>query len=252
MAKTGEPNGPPSKAGATIGDLVPSIFAALGVVAALRQRDATDEGQHVDVAMLDVMLSLLWDEPIDHFADTGVPVRFGNGDPRGSPFGTYRTTDGWFSLSASADNHWALLGDAIGGPELVARWPKHMDRVHDRHAVEAAVTAFFAQQTTAQAVDLCIRLQLPGGPVNQPDFARTDPYVAHRGALVRLQHGEADEPTDYLGTAFPVRLSDSDTSTTPAEPLGTSTESVLADLLSLTPVELARLRSVGAFGSARR
>jgi crotonobetainyl-CoA:carnitine CoA-transferase CaiB-like acyl-CoA transferase len=251
MAKTGQPDGPPTKTGATVGDLVPSIFAALGVVAALRQRDHTNEGQHVDVAMLDSLLALLWDEPIDHYADSGIPVRFGNGDPRGAPFGTYRTTDGWIAISASADNHWAVLGNAIGGPELVARWPNHMDRVRDRHGVDSAVTAFFAQQSTAEAVDLCIRLKLPAGPVNDPGFARTDAHVALRGALVRLQHGEADTPTEYLGAAFPVRLSASDTSTSPAEPLGSSTEAVLGELLKLTPVELARLRAVGAFGPPR-
>jgi crotonobetainyl-CoA:carnitine CoA-transferase CaiB-like acyl-CoA transferase len=64
MAKTGFPEGPPTKVGATVGDQVPAIYAALGVVAALRQRDRDGRGQKVDVAMLDALVALLWDEPL--------------------------------------------------------------------------------------------------------------------------------------------------------------------------------------------
>ena len=83
MAKSGFPDGPPVKAGATVGDQLPAAFCALAVVAALRQRDIDGQGQYIDVSMLDGLVTLLWDEPLDLYRERGFPDRIGNGDPRG-------------------------------------------------------------------------------------------------------------------------------------------------------------------------
>src|SRR5262245_56389481 len=128
MAKTGFPDGPPTKVGATVGDQVPALYAALGVMAALRQRERDGRGQHVDVAMLDSLLALLWDEPIDVFEAQGLPERIGNSDTRGAPLDVYPSADGWVALVMTNDASWPPLCALIGRAELAARFPDYRAR----------------------------------------------------------------------------------------------------------------------------
>jgi len=248
LAKTGFPDGPPTKAGATFGDQVPAIYAALGVVAALRQRDRDGRGQKVDVAMLDALVSLLWDEPLDEYARQGVPERVGNGDPRGAPLDVFRTADGWAAVVVTSQVQWEAMTKVIGRPELAARHPSPADRVRERDAVNAAVADWCAQRSTDEVVARFLAIEVPVGPVRGAFDAPSDPQVRHRGALVPLRHPDCAEPSGYVGAAFPVRLSRADTSTAPTEPLGASTERVLREVLGLGNPELAALREQGALG----
>jgi CoA:oxalate CoA-transferase len=248
MAKTGFPDGPPTKVGATVGDQVPAIYAALGVVAALRQRDRDGRGQKVDVAMLDALVSMLWDEPLDEYARQGVPERVGNTDPRGAPLDVYRTTDGWAAVVVTSQRQWELLCEVIERPELAARYASTAERARDRDAVNGAVAQWCATRSTDEVVARFLAIEVAVGPVRGAFSAVDDPQVRHRGALVPLQHPDRAEPSGYVGAAFPVRLSRADTSTAPAEPLGASTESVLRELLGLGDPELAALRAAGALG----
>jgi CoA:oxalate CoA-transferase len=248
MAKTGFPDGPPTRAGATIGDQVPGMWAAFGVLAALRQRDLDGRGQMVDVAMLDSMLTLMWDEPLDEYEDRGMPERVGNGDPRGAPFDTFPTSDGWVALAAPANSQWEKLAPYLGGAALDEKWRDHFTRANERAELNELVAAFTQARTTAQCVTALEPAGIPIAAVNPPWWARHDPHVAHRGALEQLRHPDLDEPTRWLGPVLPVRFSRADTSTTPAEPLGESTEAVLRDLLGYDATAIAELRAEGAFG----
>jgi crotonobetainyl-CoA:carnitine CoA-transferase CaiB-like acyl-CoA transferase len=89
---------------------------------------------------------------------------------------------------------------------------------------------------------------VPVGPVNPPWWARHDPHVAQRGSLERLRHPDRDEPTRWLGPTLPIRFSRAATPTTPAEPLGASTDAVLTELLGLDAAAIADLRDAGALG----
>ncbi len=252
MAKTGFPDGPPTKVGATVGDQVPAVYAALGVVAALRQRDRDPEGrgQKVDVAMLDALVSLLWDEPLDEYARRGVPERVGNGDPRGAPLDVFRTADGWAAVVVTSQAQWERLAALIGRPDLGAKYPTPADRLRERDAVNGAVAAWCRERATDEVVARFVAIEVPVGPVRGAFSAPDDPQVRHRGALVALRHPDGGQPSGYVGPAFPVRLSRADTATAPAEPLGASTDAVLRDLLGLSEPEIAALRAGGAFGPA--
>lgn len=248
MAKTGFPDGSPTKVGATVGDQVPAIYAALGVVAALRQRDRDGRGQKVDVAMLDALVSLLWDEPLDEYAARGVPERVGNGDPRGAPLDVFRTRDGWAAVVVTSTPQWQRMAELIGRPELAERWPTPADRVREREAVNAAVAAWCLDRSTDSVVQSFLAIEVPVGPVQGAFDAPDDPQIRHRQSLVPLRHPDTGEPSGYVGPAFPVRLSRADTTTAPAEPLGASTVEVLRELLELGDDELESLRRDGALG----
>jgi crotonobetainyl-CoA:carnitine CoA-transferase CaiB-like acyl-CoA transferase len=234
--------------GATVGDQVPAIFAALGVVAALRQRELDGRGQRVDVAMLDSLLTLLWDEPIDDFAAQGLPERIGNGDPRGAPLDVFTTRDGHAALVLTQDAQWSALCETMGRPELARRYPDYRARLADRDAVNAAVADWCREQATDELVERLLAHGIPAGPVRSPYDAPDDPHVRHRGALQRLRHPDRDEPTQFLGPVLPIRFSRADAEQPPAEPLGASTDAVLRELLGLDDAEIARLRAAGVLG----
>ncbi len=249
MAKTGFPDGPPTKVGAMIGDQVPGIYAALGIVSALRQRDIEGRGQWVDVAMLDSLIALLWDEPLDDFERQGVPERVGNGDPRGSPIGTYPTSDGWVAMVCVGDKPWQQIAHLMGREDMITRWPRTHQRSENREEIDAAVGAWTSQRTTDEAVEQLTAVGMAAGPVQSPWSGRSDPQVLHRGALEPLRHPDRDTPSDYWGPALPIRMSRSELRPAPAEALGSSTDAVLRELLDLDDAELQKLRAEGIIGN---
>ena len=248
MAKTGFADGPPTRSGTTLGDQVPGIWAALGVLAALRQRDLDGEGQFVDVAMLDALVALLWDEAIDHYEEIGNPPRIGNGDLRGAPFDTYRTSDGWVAIAAPATHQWKRLQPLLSGAALDARWDDHHERARHRDVMNAFVTTWSMQFTAAEVCAQLDPIGIPAAPVNPPWWARTDPHIAHRGTLEQLRHPDLAEPTRWLAPVLPVRFSRADISTTAAEPIGASTLWALRDVLGLADTEIHQMHADGAFG----
>jgi formyl-CoA transferase len=251
MAKTGFADGPPTKVGATIGDQIPGIFAALGIVSALRQRDVEGRGQWIDVAMLDSLIALLWDEPVDDFEKQGLPERVGNGDPRGSPIGTYRTSDGWIAVVCVGDEPWHRITELLGRRELLERWPTNRIRAEHRDEVDHTMTCWTRERTTREAMAQLTAIGVAAGPVQPPWAGKSDPHVLHRRALGPLQHPDAATPCEYWGPAIPLRMTRADLRTSPAEVLGESTEAILREVLHLDDVEIGRLRAGGVIGAAR-
>jgi crotonobetainyl-CoA:carnitine CoA-transferase CaiB-like acyl-CoA transferase len=248
MARTGQTDGPPTRVAATVGDQLPGMWAALGVLAALRQRDLDGRGQVVDVAMLDALVALSWDDPMDLYEDQGIPERFGNGDPRGAPFGTFLAADGWVAIAAPSDPQWARFARLLGGSALEDRWGNHRYRALNQTELHGCIDQWCRARPVAQVVDELEAAAIPVGAVNPPWWARRDPHIAQRGTLERLRHPDREEPTEWLGPALPIRFSRADISTTPAEPLGASTEPVLHELLGMDAAAIATLRARGAFG----
>ncbi len=251
MAKTGFPDGPPTKVGATIGDQLPGAFAALGIVAALRQRDHDPQhcGQVVDVSMLDALIALVWDEPVDDYRDQGFPMRAGNADSRGAPLDAYETADGWITVVIVSDSQWDRMARLMDRGDLAERYPTIRQRGAARDEINGVVADWCRTRSTVDVAAAFEDIEIPAGVVAAPWAAATDPHALHRGSLERLGHPDLAERSPYLGPVLPLRLSRADvTTTTPAEPLGASTESVLRDLAGYTAAEIAELRRSGTLG----
>jgi crotonobetainyl-CoA:carnitine CoA-transferase CaiB-like acyl-CoA transferase len=249
MAKTGFPDGPPTKAGFMAGDQVPAVFAALAVVAALRDRDRTGRGTLLDVAMLDVLASLIWDEPLDLYEQEGRPPRHGNADPRGAPHDVFRTDDGWVAIVVTSHRQWTSLCAAMGRPELAAE----LDSLAKRNAAASRVNAAVAAWTARHGsdwVEQCLReAEVPAAAVRAPWAGRHDPVLVFRRLFEPLGH--PDRPgwqSPYVGPRMPVSLGAAPR-LAPAEPLGASTDAVLADLLGLGADELGDLHVRGVIRS---
>ncbi len=249
MAKTGFPDGPPTKAGFMAGDQVPAVFAALAIVAALRQRDHTGRGTLLDVAMLDVLASLIWDEPLDLYEQEGRPPRHGNADPRGAPHDVFRAADGWVAVVVTNHRQWSALCAAMGRPELAVALDSLAKRTAAADQVNAAVAGWMAGHP-AEWVERALRdAEVPAAVVRQPWAGRHDPALVHRGLFEPLGH--PDRPgwhSAYVGPRLPLSIGEPPRAS-PAEPLGAGTDAVLAALLGLGPERLAELHARGVIRS---
>ncbi|MDQ1510702.1 MAG: hypothetical protein QOG50_2546 [Actinomycetota bacterium] len=246
MAKTGFADGPPVRAGITIADHTSATFAALGIMGALRQRDATGRGQLVDVAMLDVLTSLVWDEPVDHYASIGMPPRTGNADGRGAPINTYRCADGWISVTCTSDRQWQRMCELMDRDDALARWPTIRERAGAAAEIDAAMESWTSTRPADEVEAAMLAIGFPAGRVREPVDAATDPDLRQRGLLAELRHPSAppDRPSGFLGAQLPIAF-EGRVDLPPAELLGTSTDAVLRELADCDDDELARLRADG-------
>jgi crotonobetainyl-CoA:carnitine CoA-transferase CaiB-like acyl-CoA transferase len=231
-----------------IGDQVPTLFAVIGTLAALRARDRDGVGRFVDVSMMDSLLQLVWDEPVDHYEDAGRPPRTGNTDLRAGPIGAFATSDGGHvAIVPTSEDHWLRLCAEMERPDLA---------VHTRTARRGAllqelvgeVAAWCRTRSTAEVLAAFRRTGAPSGTVEPPAGGRTDPHVAERGSLEELVYAPAGGPTGFLGPTVPFHISDAEIGAAPAERLGASTDAVLEELCGLSPAELATLRTDGVIG----
>jgi crotonobetainyl-CoA:carnitine CoA-transferase CaiB-like acyl-CoA transferase len=246
MAKTGFADGPPLRAGITVADHASATNAALGVVAALRQRDACGRGQLVDVAMYDVLTASVWDEPVDHYAAIGMPPRTGNADGRGAPINTYRCADGWVSVTCTSDRQWERLCDLMARPDALSRWPTIRERAAAARDVDRVVEGWTQSRPVREVEAAFLAFGMPAGRVREPIDAADDPVLRERGVLAELHHPDApaDRPSGFLGPALPIAFAGR-VDLRPAENLGASTEAVLRELGGCGDDDLARLRADG-------
>jgi crotonobetainyl-CoA:carnitine CoA-transferase CaiB-like acyl-CoA transferase len=214
LSITGTVEGMPIKSGPGIGDIVPGVFLALGIVSAVVHARRTGEGQFVDVAMYDAMLAITERIVYQHSYTGEVPKPHGNGHPLLSPFDIFATADGWIAVAAPADQYWAILAAEIGRPELATdeRYTTNAARARHGDDVRGFLAPWLAGQTTAELVK---RLggRVPIGPVNDVAAIYADPHVAARGMLVEVEQPGSDIPVTLAGS--PIKYTK-----TPAGPAG--------------------------------
>src|SRR5262249_24909812 len=190
---------------------------------------------------------ILWDEPIDHYEDSGLGPRFGNTDPRAGPIGVFATLDGHVAMVLTSDDQWGPLCDVKGRLDL-AHHTSATRRGDALATINAAIAEWCATITTVDAVAALDDCGIPCGRVQPPWIGRRDPHVAARGSLEPLRHAALDEPTPYLGARLPFLIDDVDLTSSAAEPLGASTDAVLRELCGISDDELRALRADGVTG----
>jgi len=243
MSITGEPDRDPQRAGVAIIDIMTGLHAVIAILAALRQREATGEGQVIDLALFDVAASVLANQALNYLVSGEPPVRQGNTHPNIVPYQSFATADGHLILAVGNDAQFARFVALAGHPEWGAdeRFATNAARVAHRDVLVAGIAAAMALRPTAEWSALLDAAGIPFGPINRIDQALADPQALHRG-LVR---GDAAAP----GIASPLRLSASSTGeATPPPFLGQDTRGVLQGLLGIDGAECARLAQAGVIG----
>ena len=252
MDITGDPDGPPTKVGTSIADLVTGLYAAQAVLAGLAQRQKTGTGGRVDVSMLDCMASLLTFNAGIYFASGKSPRRRGNAHPTISPYETFRAADGWFNLGVANDRFWSAFCSAIERPDLLdePRFARAADRSAHRSELKAVLEPIFLEKPRDHWTALFAKSGIPVGAIRSVGEVCEAPELAERGVAREMEHPAAGR-LRYLASAL--RFDDQPPPEARRPPLlGENTREVLSEWLSLGGSEIARLADEGAFGHPDR
>jgi len=229
MSVTGEPSGPPVRAGFSVADLAAAMWALYGIMLALRHRDRTGEGQWVDIALLDAMISFQTYQAQNQFASGKDPTRHGSAHPNLAPYQTFRARDGYVSVGVGNDHLWRRFCEALGLDIAGdARFRTNPDRVMHRQELLEILGPVFAGQSAALLIERLVAAGVPAGPVNTISQVFQDPQVLARDMVVTLDDPERG-PLRQIG--IPVKLSATPGSLRTLPPrLGEHTEAVLREL----------------------
>ncbi len=245
MSITGTPETGPIRSGIPIGDLGGGIFGAIGVLAALAERERTGRGQHVDISMLDAQISMLNYMATMHLMSGHVPTGIGNGHFVHVPYNCYPTADGHIIVACIGDPFFERFAEFSGIPELQdPELRKQPVRFAIKDRIDALVSEKFRTRTTAEWQQLLREARIPCGPVNNVQQALGDAQVRARD-MVRNVTLHTGETIGMPGN--PVKLSNAtETEWTPPPTLGRDTDRVLREVVGYDERQLAELRSTGA------
>ncbi len=207
MSITGEPGGQPVRAGVSFLDLSTGILCALGVSAALLQRQRTGLGQRVDASLLETAVSLLAFHAEGYLLTGAVPTALGSGHPSLSPYRNFKCRDGqWIFIAAANDRFWGKLARAIELPDMAEdpRFAKNQERVKNRAELEGILERAIAQRDREPLLKILEEADVPATPVNTVDQVMNDPQTAERGIVQRVRHRKLGE-IPVVGT--PLRFS---------------------------------------------
>ncbi|KTT21261.1 CaiB/BaiF CoA transferase family protein [Pseudacidovorax intermedius] len=240
-----EPGGGPLRVGVALIDLFTGCYASTAILAALRAREASGEGQHIDMALLDVSMAILANQATA-FLNTGhPPQRQGNTHPSLAPYQDIATQDGSMLLAIGNNGQFARFCEAAGHAEWAAdeRFASNTLRVKHRAELIALMEAVTRTRTTAQWVTLLEDKAVPCGPINDIGQAFGDAQVRSRGLAVTLPRDAGDGIAAITGVASPLRLTATPPVLRRAPPaLGQHTDEVLAEL-GFSAGDIARLKA---------
>lgn len=249
MSITGQPDGAPGaepmKVGVAVADLFTGLYAAAGILAGLRHAEATGQGQHIDMALLDAQVAMLANQATNHFAGL-TPGRLGNAHPNIAPYQVFQTSDGHIVLAVGNDGQFAGFCRTAGLTDLIEdpRFTKGADRVANRTSLVGLIAQAMAGRTTADWLEALASAGVPCGPINTLNEVFEDPQVLHRAMIAEMSR--PDIGTIRAG-ACPIRLSHTPARMTCAPPaLGQDTDEVLQRVLGVDASARAALRRNGA------
>ncbi|MFC1949343.1 CaiB/BaiF CoA transferase family protein [Chloroflexota bacterium] len=244
MSITGEPDGPPVKPGASIGDITAGLFTAIGILAAIIEREKSGQGQMLDIGMMDCQLSILENAFARYFATGEVPRRIGNRHAVFTPFQTFETRDGYIAIAmvGGTRNQWQLFCAVTGLLDLMddERYQTGEARTQHYGEIEPILSSVIRKRTTDQWIEQLSEVGIPCGPINNIDQLASHPQVAAREMIVEVPHPKLGK-VKFVNT--PIRLSRTPGGVKQTAPdLGQDTGKVLAELLKMTPDEIEQLR----------
>ncbi len=243
MSLTGEPNGSPQKVGIPVADLFAGLYGCIGILAALNHRNATGQGQQIDIGMLDTHVAWLANQGMNYLATGENPPRLGNQHPNISPYQEFPTKDGYIILAVGNDPTFERFCKAFGCDHLLAdeRFATNPKRVANRDLVTATLTPVMKTRTTAEWVEALEAQKIGCGPINTLADVFADPHVQARNMTLEMRHGSG---ATVKVVANPVKLSATPPTYRSAPPvLGEHTEEVLGGILGMGAEEIAALRA---------
>ncbi|MEO0437002.1 MAG: CaiB/BaiF CoA-transferase family protein [Pseudomonadota bacterium] len=210
MSITGAPDeeagAGPQKVGVALTDIMTGLYATVGVLAALREREQSGLGQHVDLALLDVTAASLANQATNYLVGGLVPGRLGNAHPNIVPYQTFRAADREFVVAVGNEKQFSALAAVVGEPSLSSdeRFNSNGARVKNRKALCALLEQKFAERTAADWLEAMEAKDVPSGPINRIDELFAEPQLRAREMIVSMEH---PENSSLQLVANPIKLS---------------------------------------------
>ena len=249
MSLTGRPEGEegagPMKVGVALTDILTGLYATVGVLAALNQREQSGIGQHIDVALLDVQVACLANQAMNYLTTGVSPRRLGNAHPNIVPYQDFPSADGNFILAVGNDGQFRKFCEVAGIANLAddPRFVTNKARVAHRAELIPLLRQATVFKTTAQWIELLEKACVPCGPINDLQQVFADPQVKARGLRLDLPNALGSRTPQV---ASPLRLSVTPVAYRSAPPLlGQHTDSLLQRLLGMSETQIAELREAG-------
>jgi crotonobetainyl-CoA:carnitine CoA-transferase CaiB-like acyl-CoA transferase len=253
MSVTGErddlPGGGPQKVGVAVADLFTGMYTAVAILAALRHRDATGEGQAIDMALLDTQVAMLANLGANYLVTRKAPQRAGNAHQNIVPYQVFEVADGHLILAVGNDGQFERFCTVAGCPELARdpRFARNADRVRHRQTLVPLLAVHLKRRARADWIAALEAAKVPCGPINDLADVFADPQVHARGMTVQVPHPHAD---GLELVASPLKLSATPVVLRRPPPLlGEHTDEVLAEF-GVDAGERSRLLSLGVIGVA--
>jgi formyl-CoA transferase len=246
MSISGPVEGPPSRVGISMIDISTGIFSATAILAALRARDSTGEGQLIDMSLLDSNVALLANIASNYLIGGQPPRRYGNAHPNLIPYEAFQARDRWFMLGVANDRQWGSMCKVIGRPELKddPRFVTNSDRLANREALTKIIgEAFLTRDAEVWLRDL-EKVGIPCGSINTIPEVFSGPQAEARNLTLTVEHSTAGTikvpgfPYKFSQTLAEIHL--------PPPTLGEHNEKVLTELLGYSIEDVSRLREQGA------
>jgi crotonobetainyl-CoA:carnitine CoA-transferase CaiB-like acyl-CoA transferase len=246
MSLTGRADGTegegPLKVGVALTDVMTGLYASVAVLAALARRERTGEGQHIDLALLDVQIACLANQAANYLVGGVVPRRMGNAHPSIVPYQDFPTADGYMIIAVGNDGQFVNFCTALGRPEWAGdvRFSTNPQRVKYRDELIALIRGVTVCRTTDEWISVMEAAGVPCGPINSLDKVFADPHVQSRNMRIEMPHALSE--TVSL-VANPIRMSESPVQYRQSPPtLGEHTGEVLHDWLDMASAEVGDLR----------
>jgi crotonobetainyl-CoA:carnitine CoA-transferase CaiB-like acyl-CoA transferase len=232
MSVTGQADGEPMRIGIPVADIFTGVYSAVGILAALAQREKTGKGTLVDTALLDTQSGVLANQALSYFASGKAPGRIGNAHPVVVPYQVFPAADGFVIIACGNDTQFVKLCNALGVPEIGSdpKYKTNADRVVNRESLISGLCATTSKLTRAQILEKLDAVNVPAGPINNLDDVFADPQVIHRKMQLALKSKDAPNGT-IPGVRTPIVIGGEPmASERPSPRLGQHSEEILREI----------------------
>ncbi|MCH2075995.1 MAG: CoA transferase [Rhodobacteraceae bacterium] len=195
MSITGAPDGPPMKVGLGIADVMCGMYATIGMLSALRHRDATGEGQHIELGLVDTQMAWLINEGVNFLTSGKEPTRRGNAHPNIVPYETFQTADGHVLIAVGNDGQFQRFCEALDREDLAQdpRFVTNPLRIENRSQLIPDLIETIRQIPTAEVLQKLEEAGVPVGPIHTIGQALRSDQAAARGSVIEMEHAETTQ-----------------------------------------------------------
>jgi len=232
MDITGDPDGEPTRIGVAFADVFTGVYSALAITAALKERETTGKGSHIDMALLDTMVSVLANQALFYLVSGEPPKRMGNAHATVVPYQTFPTTDGWMLIACGNDGQFSKMMALLGDPDMAKdeRYRTNAARVVNRDTLIPRLFELTKKLSKAELAEKFEAVGVPAGPINTLAEVFADPQVIARGMRLDRPHPAA-KGGSIPGVRSPITINGRRAAAERAQPMvGEHTEEILREI----------------------